>query len=292
MIQECCCQLLLKMFTVNYVQLSESRRSKQTSGSSSHACVVLRVCNNMPSTSLSRRHEQSASSADQGVQRLRGCDGAGGGENNIFSPILPSAAKMMSLDEETEDFREAALVSQEVTCASRQQADGSGHTGTAAPGAEAGDQYSQFMLRMTQRMERLGNEVNSFRNEMMTIFIMSMNTPREAEARADTAVAAAKDANVRCAQTERVEQEMAQKLGLQDKKIEDLLQKLQAVEYSAQAANTNAAQGAARADANPLPQLDGATMILVTGVGTEGLYETQTRRGLDCCQEARGGPGC
>ena len=125
MIQECCCQLLLKMFTVNYVQLSESRRSKQTSGSSSHACVVLRVCNNMPSTSLSRRHEQSASSADQGVQRPRGCDGAGGG-------------------------------------------------------AEAGDQYSQFMLRMTQRMERLGNEVNSFRDEMMTIFIMPMNTAREA----------------------------------------------------------------------------------------------------------------
>ena len=87
------------------------------------------------------------------------------------------------------------------------------------------------------------------------------------------AVAAAKEANVRCAITERVEQETAQKLGLQDKKIEDLLQKLQAVEYSAQAANTNAAQGAARADANPLPQLDGATMILVTGVGPEGLYE-------------------
>ena len=86
------------------------------------------------------------------------------------------------------------------------------------------------------------------------------------------AVAAAKEANVRCAITERVEQETAQKLGLQDKKIEDL-QKLQAVEYNVQAANTNAAQGAARADANPLPQLDGATMILVTGVGTEGLYE-------------------
>ena len=226
----------------------------------------------MPSTSLSRRHEQAASSADQGVQRPRGCDGAGGAENNIFSPILPSAAKMMSLDEESKKLREAALVSQEATRGSRQRADGSGHTGTAAPGAEAGDQYS-LMLRMTQRMERLGNEVNSFRDEMMTFFIISMNTG-EAEARADTAAAAAKEETERSmARVEHeIEQETAQKLGLQDKKIEDL-QKLQAVEYNVQAANTNAAQGAARADANPLPQLDGATMILVTGVGTEGLYE-------------------
>ena len=87
---------------------------------------------------------------------------------------------MMSLDKESKELTEAALVSKEATCASRQRADGSGHTGTAAPGAEAGDQYSQFMLRMTQRMERLGNEVNSFRDEMMTIFIMPMNTAREA----------------------------------------------------------------------------------------------------------------
>ena len=213
----------------------------------------------MPSTSLSRRHEQAASSADQGIQRPRGCDGARGGENNILSPILPSAAKMMSLDEESKKLREAALVSQEATRGSRQRADGSGHTGTAAPGAEAGDQYS-LMLRMTQRMERLGNEVNSFRDEMMTFFIISMNTG-EAEARADTAAAAAKEETERSmARVEHeIEQETAQKLGLQDKKIEDLLQKHQAVEYNC--ANTNAAQGAARADAAPLPQLHGATMI-------------------------------
>ena len=218
----------------------------------------------MPSTSLSRRHEQAASSADQGIQRPRGCDGARGGENNILSPILPSAAKMMSLDEESKKLREAALVSQEATRGSRQRADGSGHTGTAAPGAEAGDQYS-LMLRMTQRMERLGNEFNSFRDEMMTLFIISMNTAREAEARADTAAAAAKEETEISMARAEIGQETAQKLGLQDKKIEDLLQKLQAVEYNVQCANTNAAQGAARANAAPLPQLDGATMIKIKG---------------------------
>merc|ERR1712032_886079 len=71
---------------------------------------------------------------------------------------------------------------------------------------------------MTQRMERLGNEVNSFRDEMMTIFIISMNTAREAEARADTAAAAAKEANVCCAETEismaKVEHEIGQETTL------------------------------------------------------------------------------
>ena len=169
---------------------------------------------------------------------------------------------MMSLDEESKKLREAALVSQEATRGSRQRADGSGHTGTAAPGAEAGDQYS-LMLRMTQRMERLGNEFNSFRDEMMTLFIISMNTAREAEARADTAAAAAKEETEISMARAEIGQETAQKLGLQNKKIEDLLQKLQAVGYNC--ANTNAAQGAARANAAPLPQLDGATMIKIKG---------------------------
>ena len=130
---------------------------------------------------------------------------------------------------------------------------------SAAPEAEAGDQYS-LMLRMTPRMERLGNEVSSLRDEMLTFFIISMNTG-EAEARADTAAAAAKEETERyMARVEHeIEQETAQKLGLQNKKIEDLLQKLQAVGYNC--ANTNAAQGATRADAAPLPQLHGATMI-------------------------------
>ena len=128
---------------------------------------------------------------------------------------------------------------------------------SAAPEAEAGDQYS-LMLRMTPRMERLGNEVSSLRDEMLTFFIISMNTG-EAEARADTAAAAAKEeTDISMARAE-IGQETAQKLGLQNKKIEDLLQKLQAVGYNC--ANTNAAQGATRADAAPLPQLHGATMI-------------------------------
>ena len=190
-------------------------------------------------------------------------------------------------DEESEELREAVRFTQELNRASEQRGENGElalQADTRSAEAEAGDQYPEFMLRMTRRMERVADEVSVFREEMQHLYDMALDTradAREAGARAEAAAEAANEANARCAENERsvarAVQEMAQqsadqnnKNELLERKIDDLrtmlLERLQVVENGVQAAAANAVRGAAGDAGAPLPQLDEATMASLTSM--------------------------